>query len=179
MQKKRPTVIVVFITLIYFQFPIHAQQNLIDTESKALLQHLSADSMYQHVLALGNDSLQGRATGSPGGDKAANYIAMQLSKIGLETAGDNQTYFQNIPMHGSQPQPDSKLSLSIKDTVLALTLWQDYILFNTGARGSIIIPSKREDTYLDWSYWVRQFRFQDVRLLYGMTDNLVVRVIRV
>jgi hypothetical protein len=46
---------------------------------------------------LADDSLEGRATGSRGGAKAARYIAAQMKAAGLEAGGDSG-YFQRVPI---------------------------------------------------------------------------------
>ncbi len=45
-----------------------------------------------------DDSMQGRRSGTPGGIKATDYIAAEARRLGLEPAGDDGTYFQNVPM---------------------------------------------------------------------------------
>jgi Zn-dependent M28 family amino/carboxypeptidase len=53
-----------------------------------------------HVKFLSSDLLEGRGTGQRGGDIAAEYIATQFALYGLKPAGDDGTYFQNVPMVG-------------------------------------------------------------------------------
>ncbi|MDF1544621.1 MAG: M20/M25/M40 family metallo-hydrolase [bacterium] len=55
-----------------------------------------ADSVMAHVMVLADDSLEGREVGEPGELKAAQYIAKQFEKAGLEPAGDNGTYLQSF-----------------------------------------------------------------------------------
>ena len=51
-----------------------------------------------HVKFLASDLLEGRGSGQRGGDIAADYIATQFALYGLKPAGDQGTYFQNVPM---------------------------------------------------------------------------------
>ena len=51
-----------------------------------------------HVKFLSSDLLEGRGTGQRGGDIAAEYIGTQFALYGLKPAGDDGTYFQNVPM---------------------------------------------------------------------------------
>jgi Zn-dependent M28 family amino/carboxypeptidase len=51
-----------------------------------------------HVQALSADDMEGRAPSTPGGQKAADYLATQLKNLGVEPAGDNGTYFQQVPI---------------------------------------------------------------------------------
>jgi hypothetical protein len=54
---------------------------------------ISADSLRGHLSFLASDLLEGRATPSRGQDLAAEYIAAQFRRAGLEPAGDDG-YFQ-------------------------------------------------------------------------------------
>lgn len=49
--------------------------------------------------ALSSDEMEGRDTGSPGHAKAARLVARRFAKAGLKPAGDNGTWFQEIPLH--------------------------------------------------------------------------------
>jgi hypothetical protein len=48
-----------------------------------------------------DDSMQGRATGTPGYARATNYIAGELERLGVTPAGDDGSYFQTVP-YGSR-----------------------------------------------------------------------------
>lgn len=45
-----------------------------------------------------DDSMGGRATGTVYHEKATAYIAAEAQRLGLRPAGDNGTYFQDLPM---------------------------------------------------------------------------------
>src|SRR4051812_38866168 len=49
------------------------------------------------VAALADDSMQGRATATPGGDRAARFIADRMREYGLVPAGDSG-WFQRVPL---------------------------------------------------------------------------------
>jgi hypothetical protein len=58
--------------------------------------HLTANSLKADVSFLASDALEGRATPSRGLDIAAEYIASQFRRAGLEPAGDDG-YFETAP----------------------------------------------------------------------------------
>src|SRR4051812_35621548 len=60
------------------------------------LDRISADSLRGHVAFLASDLLEGRGTPSRGLDIAAEYIAAQFRRAGLEPIGDDG-YFQTAP----------------------------------------------------------------------------------
>src|SRR5258707_4409256 len=54
---------------------------------------------WAQTVALSDDSMEGRDTGSEAYERAAKYVADQFKAAGLKPAGDNGTYFQRVPMH--------------------------------------------------------------------------------
>ncbi len=74
-------------------------------EQQAALDRISADSLRGHVSFLASDLLEGRNTPSPGLDVAAEYIAAQFRRAGLEPAGDNG-YFETANFVNATPNYD-------------------------------------------------------------------------
>lgn len=58
---------------------------------------ISASDARKHLSILASDAFEGRETGKPGAEKAAQYIASQFKKFGLQ-APVNGSYFQNIEL---------------------------------------------------------------------------------
>jgi Peptidase family M28 len=48
--------------------------------------------------ALSNDAMEGRDTGSAAYQRAADYVAARFKAAGLEAAGDDRGFFQQVPM---------------------------------------------------------------------------------
>src|SRR5579864_6381813 len=63
---------------------------------------LTANDLKADVSFLASDALEGRGTPSPGLDVAAEYIAAQFRRAGLEPAGD-EGYFQTARMEVLAP----------------------------------------------------------------------------
>src|SRR5882757_2252647 len=72
-----------------------------------LLPQLDKERIGAHVKYLSSDDLEGRGTGQRGGDAAADYIGKQFASYGLKPAGDNGTFFQEVPMVGVKTLPES------------------------------------------------------------------------
>src|SRR5580700_2885379 len=70
-----------------------------------------ADKIRAHVKFLSSDLLEGRGTGQRGGDIAAEYIGTQFGLYGLKPAGDDGTYFQNVPMVSVHTLPATAFKL--------------------------------------------------------------------
>jgi hypothetical protein len=72
------------------------------TVASRIAAHIRAEDLKADVAFLASDTLQGRATPSPGLDAAAEYIASQFRKAGLEPVGDDG-YFQTATYYSSVP----------------------------------------------------------------------------
>jgi Zn-dependent M28 family amino/carboxypeptidase len=73
---------------------------------------VNPENIRAHVKFLASDLLEGRGTGQRGGDIAAEYIATQFALDGLKPAGDNGTYFQDVPMVGVKTLEDTSFKLA-------------------------------------------------------------------
>ena len=73
---------------------------------------INPERIRAHVKFLSSDLLEGRGTGQRGGDIAAEYLATQFALNGLKPAGDNGTYFQNVPMVGVRTLPDTTFAFN-------------------------------------------------------------------
>ena len=84
-----------------------------------------------HVKFLASDLLEGRGTGQRGGDIAAEYIATEFALYGLKPAGDNGTYFQNVPMVAVKTLPTTSFKLVAQNgDALELKNLDDYVTNN-------------------------------------------------
>lgn len=76
---------------------------------------ITIEELDTHLTYLASDELKGRATGEPGLDLAASYLAEQAARIGLEPIDKNQDYFQEYTMV-KKVQDQSTSSISITYT---------------------------------------------------------------
>jgi hypothetical protein len=93
---RRPAGVVVILAICALSF--NAQQAAesrftVTADVQGALNQISADSLRGHLSFIASDLLEGRNTPSPGLDTAAEYIAAQFRRTGLEPAGDDG-YFQ-------------------------------------------------------------------------------------
>ncbi len=61
-----------------------------------LAPEITAEDIKTHIRYLASDELGGRASGSPGNEMAARYIARYLHDWGVTPLGDSGTYFQHF-----------------------------------------------------------------------------------
>jgi hypothetical protein len=96
-----------FLLLPGIQVPLPAQndhgwQPSVPAGMDKVLDLITAQSLRSHVSFLASDALNGRTTPSIGQDAAAEYIAAQFRKAGLEPIG-SADYFQVATMPESRP----------------------------------------------------------------------------
>jgi hypothetical protein len=59
---------------------------------------ISARDLMTRLYIFADDSMMGRETGTRGHLMSTAYIANELTRLGLRPAGDNGSFFQNVPM---------------------------------------------------------------------------------
>jgi len=85
----------------------------------------TAARWWAHVEALANDGMEGRNTGSPGHKRAADYVAAQFKKSGLEPAGAGG-YIQPVAFQSRKiVEAKSSLALVRNGAAEPLTLGED------------------------------------------------------
>jgi hypothetical protein len=83
-----------FITALAIGASACAQQNATAVKYGKLI---TAEDAKKHLSILASDEFEGRETGKPGAEKAANYIAGEFKKLGLQ-APVNGSYFFDVPL---------------------------------------------------------------------------------
>lgn len=72
-------------------------------------ENLDAKEIQAQLEFLASDFLQGRRTGSPGNEIAAQFIAAHLKAYGYDTPTGQDHYFQGVPLVLSKPPSESSL----------------------------------------------------------------------
>ena len=72
--------------------PIDASRDIAPADAEGA-RRIRADVEY-----LADDKLEGREAGTRGYDLAAEYVAKRFAQIGLTPAGENGSFFQNVPL---------------------------------------------------------------------------------
>src|ERR1043165_3270926 len=89
--------------------PLHLAEG---PEIQAALNHIAADSMRGNLSFLASDALEGRATPSRGLDVAAEFIASQFRRAGLQPVTKDGSYFQKAKFAEVTPRlEDFRLTL--------------------------------------------------------------------
>jgi len=86
----------------------------------------SAERIKDHMAYLASDDMKGRDTGSEEYRMAAEYVADFYKDLGLKPAGDNGTYFQEVPFKTTRIAQEMS-SLKVMDKIFA----PDAVVFRT------------------------------------------------
>jgi len=98
---------------------------------------IDVDALRAHVAFLASDELEGRAAGSPGFQKAADYVAQQFAAVGLSPGGENATWYQQVPLMQSHAVVhESSVRLQRGEGVLDLEPARDFL-----ARAQFVEPN--------------------------------------
>ncbi len=95
---------------------------------KSSAQQISADRIKEDVKNLSSDEFLGRGPGEPGEEKTVNYLAAAFEKAGLEPAGENGGWFQEVPLVRLDRQPGATMSLSVAGKPMPLELGRNATL---------------------------------------------------
>jgi len=113
-----------------------------DPAVTAAIQGIDPERIRAHGKFLADDLLEGRGTGTRGGDIAARYIATEFALYGLKPAGDNGTYLQKVAFTGVHTEASSTMELvPAKGAPIDLKLGDDYVTSNQTQTDSVAIDA--------------------------------------
>lgn len=125
-------------------------------DRKAALGAIRAASLKGHVSFLASDLLEGRGTPSRGLNLAAEYIAAQFRRAGLEPLGDRE-YFQTLKVTPRGPDAGPAQDASnvvgilrgsdpvLKDTYVLVSAHYDHLGVGSGEEGDQIYNGANDD----------------------------------
>ncbi|HAE29368.1 MULTISPECIES: M28 family metallopeptidase [Hyphomonas] len=77
---------------------------------------ITASDLAVRIKTLADDTFEGRGPGTPTGEAAAEWIAAEMNRIGLEPGGENGSYLQEVKMVNQTIDPsNSYLSFTSED----------------------------------------------------------------
>jgi len=82
---------------------------------------VSAENLRADLFAVADDSMGGRATGSIGDAKTAEWVAAAFRRYGLEPAGEEGSYFQTLPiLSGRRDEVSSAARRPVRNVIAIL-----------------------------------------------------------
>jgi Zn-dependent M28 family amino/carboxypeptidase len=93
---------------------------------------IRAEDLAIRVKTLADDTFEGRGPGTPTGESAADWIAAEMARIGLEPAGDNGSYLQEVKMVNQTIDPAASfLTFTTEDgTEIPTKLKEDAVIWS-------------------------------------------------
>ncbi len=99
-----------------------------NTSVDRALSLITKDAISAHLAYLADDALEGRLTGEPGFDKAAQYVADRFAEFGLAPGGD-EDWYQQVPLQGYRIDTESVSVIVHRDSGdTELTYRDDYTM---------------------------------------------------
>lgn len=120
---------------------------------------INSQSIKEHLQVLADDSLEGRSVGTKGGKLAAQYISDQFSKFKLKEIPSENSFYQNIPMHGSIPLNSSELTLISNNDTTLLNYSRDYFLYRSGQQ--TFLPTPISLVFVGYGIVAPEFDYND------------------
>jgi len=128
----------------------------------AALQKIDPEHIRANVRFLSHDLLEGRGTGQRGGDIAAEYIATQFWLDGLKPAGENGTFFQNVPMAGITPVPETTFEfVPRRGEAMQLKPLEEYVAYDQTEHSADDIDS--EIVYVGYGIEAPEYKWDDYK----------------
>jgi hypothetical protein len=100
-----------------------------DPAADQAMSTITADAIRGDMRFLSDDALEGRGTATRGHELAAKYMATRFEGMGLQPAGDDNTWFQSVPVRSLRTDvAKSSLVITRNGTPLPLTSHIDFII---------------------------------------------------
>jgi hypothetical protein len=82
-----------------------------------LVANITIPKIKEMTAALSAPDMEGRGTGQPGGEKAANWIAEKFKAMGLKPLGDKNSYLQKVDFKETVATPETSFSIGEQSLV--------------------------------------------------------------
>jgi hypothetical protein len=140
--------------------------------ASASLPDFDAQRYLAHVKYLSSDALEGRGDGTPGLEKAAEYIAARFKDAGLQPAGDAGTYFQSFQAPvGSQLGPDSRLTFRIGQETIEARPNRDFVPFAAADKDKAHVSGQL--VFVGYGIAAEEYKYDDYKS-FDVTDKIVM-----
>jgi len=114
---------------------------------------IDSNMVRKHLYTLAADNMEGRQSGTPGIEKAAEYIEDEFKKIGLSTFGDLDSYRQTFTFKNRKSKDDIISSNIIgvlegkskKDEYVIISAHYDHLGMKKSGEGDLIYNGANDD----------------------------------
>ncbi|MBS1768124.1 MAG: M28 family peptidase [Acidobacteria bacterium] len=120
----------------------------------------SEAKMRERVKTLSSDAFEGRGPGTPGGQRAAKYIADQMRLAGVQP-GNGKSYYQQINFVALKADPNTKLQVSGKNGGKDYRFLDDFVASTGAQRPSI--NTKAELVFMGYGIDAPLYKWNDYK----------------
>jgi hypothetical protein len=129
---------IVALALMWTPCSVRAGQNAADSA----LAVIRPEAIRADMRFLADDMLEGRQTGTRGHEIAARFMASEFEAMGLEPAGENGSYYQDVPLRATRPDTaHTTLTLVQGGKEQALTFRRDFIAYGDPGRADTSVEA--------------------------------------
>jgi|APTNR8051073442_1049403.scaffolds.fasta_scaffold00005_339 Zn-dependent M28 family amino/carboxypeptidase len=130
-----------FIALLLVSLPGHAQDKSFKDVSK-LITTVQPDSIRAHIQYLADDRLKGRLPGTPEYKIAMQYVISHFKQMGIEPAGEDNSYFQKVPLRRAKLDPENvQMVFNPGADKKELEFGKDYVLMPHFEDASVMVEA--------------------------------------
>ncbi len=102
---------------------------------------LDTATLMNHIRALADDSMLGRAPGSLGEERTVAYLEGQFKALGLLPGNPDGTYIQNVPLVAITADPKMVLTVRGKGATRRLTYRDDFVAWSRHVSPSVAVDN--------------------------------------
>ncbi|WP_345948182.1 M28 family peptidase [Mucilaginibacter sp. PAMB04274] len=114
----------------------YAQKTKLDATVAQAMQQASASQLKADITYLADDKLKGRQPGTEGYKMAADYVVERLKAYGVQPAGDNGSWLQQVNLRKTLIVAGAQVGLAKGTAQMALTYGKDIIVSPSPAEKS-------------------------------------------
>ncbi|MEQ8208126.1 MAG: M28 family metallopeptidase [Woeseia sp.] len=110
------------------------------TSPDTALAAITTNELQAHVEYLASDEMQGRMTGTAAYVTAANYVANEFEALGLTPGGEDNTWFQEVPLLANRIDVDSASVTLHQDSGDSGLKWkEDFLMAGDNVRDETFV----------------------------------------
>ncbi len=126
----RARVFLLVVLFLNFTDPAYSQELKIAKKVRKILGKIKPDDLQAHIKYLADDRLKGRLPGTPGYQLAVDYVVNQFKAAGVEPAGEDNSYLQQVRLRKAFTNKEATLALvNATGTEEVLQNGKDFILY--------------------------------------------------
>src|SRR5690349_530602 len=126
----------------------------------AAAQAIDTASLLQHIKDLSADSMEGRAPGTPGEEKAVAYLTGQFQKLGLKPGNPDGSYIQKVDLIGYKAHPTA--AFTARGKTISLRYPDDYIANSRHNRDSTKIENS-DVVFVGYGVFAPEYGWDDYK----------------